>query len=195
MVGREVSQNELPSFIETIVSNTKAADIVKCLKGTDAQTFIDVIDEACYQAVLSLKNCFTDLVPPSNPVGQASDGLDFASQIRKKCVKLLYKMCSGHALLPRSLYFELPGNLPDATACCGGFADVLECEYHGRKVAVKALRVYEKGFLQKVTNVSHSSASNPFHSSETEYNPCRGSARRSSLGNLFGIRMCYRCWG
>ena len=61
LVSREVSQNELPSFIETIVSNTKAADIVKCLKGTDVQTFIDVIDEACYQAVPSLKNRFFDL--------------------------------------------------------------------------------------------------------------------------------------
>ena len=195
LVRCEVSQNELPSLIETIVSNTKAADIVKCLKETDAQTFIDVIDKACHHAAQSLKNCFIDLFSPSNPVGQALDDLNFTSRIRKKCVKSLYMMCAGHALLPSSLRFELPENPTGVIVYRSRHADVLKREYRGREVAVKALLVYDNSCLRDVTKVSYSLASYLFHISGIEYNPCRGSVRKSSLGNLFGIRMCCRCWG
>ncbi|KAF9643932.1 kinase-like protein [Thelephora ganbajun] len=117
LVSRVVSHDELPSLIETIVSNVKAADIVQCLQGSDAQAFIDVIDEAL-------------------------GSLDFAPQTRRECVKPLYKMCAGHTLLPTSLYFELPDYNVDDVRYHGGFADVVTCEYRGREVAVKALRVY-----------------------------------------------------
>jgi len=66
LVSHEASQDELPSLIETIVSNMKAGDIVECLRGSDAQTFIDVIDEACHQAIPSLRNRLVDLFQPSN---------------------------------------------------------------------------------------------------------------------------------
>jgi len=55
LVGRAVPQNELPSVIETIVSNVKAPDIVKTLQGNDAQTFADIMDEACHHAITSNK--------------------------------------------------------------------------------------------------------------------------------------------
>ena len=47
LLSRDVPQHELPSVIETVVSNLKAADIVECLQEDDAQAFIDTIDEAC----------------------------------------------------------------------------------------------------------------------------------------------------
>lgn len=46
LISRAVPQHELPSVIETVFSNVKAADVVKCLQESDAQTFIDVLDEA-----------------------------------------------------------------------------------------------------------------------------------------------------
>ena len=52
LVSRDVPQDELPSVIEAIVSDTKATDIVECLQGGDAQTFIDVIDKARHHAIL-----------------------------------------------------------------------------------------------------------------------------------------------
>ena len=61
LVGGEFSQDELPSLIETVVSNMRAADIVRCLKGSDAQIFIDVIDKVCNHAISSLKNLLIDL--------------------------------------------------------------------------------------------------------------------------------------
>lgn len=55
LVNRTVPQHELPLVVETIVSNVKAADIVECLQGSDAQTFIDVIDEACHHFIPLLR--------------------------------------------------------------------------------------------------------------------------------------------
>ena len=43
-----IPKDELHSIIKTIVSNMKAADIVKYLKRSDTQRFIDVMDEVCY---------------------------------------------------------------------------------------------------------------------------------------------------
>ena len=61
LVSRDVPQDELPSVIEAVISNAKAADIVKCLQESDAQTFIDVMDEARHHAILSSMNQFIDL--------------------------------------------------------------------------------------------------------------------------------------
>jgi len=157
LVSRTVPHDELSSLIETIVLNVKAADIVGCLPKSDAQTFIDVTDEACHQAIPSLRNLFID---PFD-FGQALNTLNFAPRIRRKCVKSLYKMCAGHTLLPRSLHFELPENQADAETRRGGFADVLKCEYRGRDVAVKALRVYDNNRWQDISNVSHYGAPIP----------------------------------
>jgi hypothetical protein len=38
--------HELPSLVEAIFSNNDADDAIHCLIGEDAQTFVDVIDEA-----------------------------------------------------------------------------------------------------------------------------------------------------
>lgn len=58
LVSSSISQDELSSLIETVVSNTKAANIVQCLRGSDAQIFIDVIDQVC-GAITFQKNGFT----------------------------------------------------------------------------------------------------------------------------------------
>ena len=47
LLSPNVPQDELPSAIETIISNAKVADIAGSLRGGDAQTFIDIIDEVC----------------------------------------------------------------------------------------------------------------------------------------------------
>ena len=110
-------------------------------------------------------------------------------------MKSLYKMCAGRTLLPRSLHFELPEDPVGVVVYRGGFGDVLKREHRGREVAVKALRVYDNNLRQDITNVSRLVASNLFRALRAEDDMCRGSTRRSSLGNPFGIRMCYRCWG
>jgi len=61
LVSRTVPQDELLTVIETIVSNIKAANIVKELKGNDAQTLADIMDEVCYYIIPSLKNLLVEL--------------------------------------------------------------------------------------------------------------------------------------
>ena len=56
LLSSAVSQDELPSVIETIISNAKAANTAGSFRGSDAQTFIDIIDEASYHITPSLRN-------------------------------------------------------------------------------------------------------------------------------------------
>ena len=63
------------------------------------------------------------------------------SQIRRECLRSLYRICGRHALLPRSLAI-LPHYDPMETPLYrGGFADVWKGEYDGQEVAVKVLKV------------------------------------------------------
>ncbi|KAF9780778.1 kinase-like domain-containing protein [Thelephora terrestris] len=117
LVGGAVPQDELPSVIEMVVSNLKAANIVQILQGSDAQTFIDVVD-------------------------QALESFDFPLRIYKKCLESLCKMCASHTLLPRSLHFELPDIGMGELFANGGCADVFKHENRGQWVAVKILRIY-----------------------------------------------------
>lgn len=154
LVSRVIPQGELPSVIETIISNMKAANIVESLQGNDAQTYIDVIDEACHHPFRYLGILLIDLRPNLvTLVDQALHSLDFTSRIRRKCVKSLYKMCAGHALLPTSLYLELRESIGDVPPCRGGSADVSKHEYHGGEVAVKVLRVHSDS--RDMIKVSH----------------------------------------
>ena len=47
LVSDSVPHDELLPLIELVVTNVKAASIVGFLKGNDAQTFIDMIDQVC----------------------------------------------------------------------------------------------------------------------------------------------------
>ena len=75
--------------------------------------------------------------------------------LRNNCLKLLYRACAAHNLLPRLLEVELGDSLTGVPVYRGGFGDVQKCEYRGQQVAVKVLKVYIGEDLQKVTHVSH----------------------------------------
>ena len=135
LVTDTVPQDELPCLIETIVTNMKAIEIIQCLQGCDAQTFIDIIDQV-RSTPLYLHGTASSLTFSK----QALDSLDFSPHIRSKCVKCLYKMCANRALIPTSLCFELPENTMDGVQCRGMFADVVRRECGDKAIAVKALR-------------------------------------------------------
>ena len=53
LVSGAVPQDQLASLIESIVTNVKAAAIVGCLRGTDVQKFIEVMDKVRMTSYLS----------------------------------------------------------------------------------------------------------------------------------------------
>ena len=81
LVGGGVPHDELPSLIETIVLNLKAADIFRHLQESDAQAFIDVIDHVCYGAALSLRHkCVANFSPVRRFTALASPN-EFAKSV------------------------------------------------------------------------------------------------------------------
>ena len=45
-MGRAFYPHQLPSLIQTIFSSQSEGDIIRCLHEDNAQTFVDVIDQA-----------------------------------------------------------------------------------------------------------------------------------------------------
>ena len=160
LVGRAVPRDDLPSVIETIVSNMKTTSIVECLERSEAQIFIDTIDEARHHTIPLLGSRFTD--PHFNlliSVDQALGTLDLAPRIRRKCMKSLYKMCANHTSLPTSLHLEPPEDPMGAAVCRGGFADVYKCQQScGQEVAVKVLRPCNDDRSQRMVDVGRCTA-------------------------------------
>ena len=89
-----------------------------------------------------------------NSVYQALDRPDLLPRARGGCLKLLRKICSRHALLPTSLKAPISFERTGDAMYRGGFADVWKGKHCGRDVAVKVLRTYSNGDLQKVMGVS-----------------------------------------
>ena len=101
---------------------------------------------------------------------------ELSPQIRKKCLKSLYRICGRNALLPRALKIPTCYDRTGTALYRGGFADVWKGKHCGRDVAVKVIRTYSNEGLQKIIGVSYS----PCSLSEclTPTSPGRGSARR-----------------
>lgn len=68
-------------------------------------------------------------------------------------LKLLYRTCGYHALLPGALEVSVPYEKTGSSACRGGFADVWKAKYRDGYVAVKVIRTYTNRELRKVINV------------------------------------------
>ena len=73
--------------------------------------------------------------------------------LRRKCLATLYKICSHHALIPRSMQIPLCYNRTEAPRYQGGFAEVWKGKHKGVEVAVKVLKVFATSELTRITRV------------------------------------------
>ena len=109
---------------------------------------------------------------------------------RLKLFNKLCKACSRYRVIPKSMH------IPDCSEGsveveCGGFANVSQSTYEGRRVAVKVVRVYLTSDLNLILGVSLLFV--PSHASEqTDH---RDSVVRVLLGNTSGILTSYRSLG
>jgi len=75
---------------------------------------------------------------------------------RLKLLNELCKTCSRHRVIPKSMH--IPDCSEDSVeAECGGFADVSQGTYEGRRVAIKVVRAYITSDLDLIRSVSVSS--------------------------------------
>jgi len=50
LISDTIPKGKLALFIKLIFSSKKATDAVSCLRGSDAQAFVDVVDGVCYHS-------------------------------------------------------------------------------------------------------------------------------------------------
>ena len=77
---------------------------------------------------------------------------------RKKCLKLLYRTCGYHALLPGALKVPVCYDRNCDVLYRSGYADVRKGRYRGEDVAVKVIRTYSNDELQQVISVGCSTS-------------------------------------
>ena len=92
---------------------------------------------------------------PTRLTNQALDTVYLLPQIRKKCLKLLYRMCGQHAYLPRAMKIHAEYDRASVALYRGGSADVWRGIYCGRDVAVKVIRTYSNSDLRKIIGVGY----------------------------------------
>ena len=166
------------SLIESVFSSKDGSETVRGLCEGDAQSFIDVIDEARLLPLAVAKSGGLKLTPTCS-IHQALLGTpDLSPPIQKKCLKSLYRTCGRRALLPTAMKIIVQYDRTGSALYRGGFADVWKGDHCGREVAVKVMRTYTKGDLQRVIGVSCRSCCLSV-CRRADRALCRGSARRS----------------
>lgn len=90
----------------------------------------------------------------------------FSPSVNKGWIKLLYRTCGTHGLVPKALEVQVTYDRTKDSLCWGGYGDVWKGEHHGRDVAVKVLRRYTKSVLQKIMKVGFRSHSISAHHSQ-----------------------------
>jgi hypothetical protein len=107
---------------------------------------------------------------------------------RLKLLNKLCKTCSRYRVIPKSMH--IPDCSKDSVEVeCGGFADVSQSTYKGRRVAVKVVRVYVTSDLDVILSVSLLLAL--LHLSGRTR--CRDSAERELHGSISDIRISCHC--
>ena len=74
-------------------------------------------------------------------------------KLRKQCLHLLYKICKAREMLPASYIVQQEFIRANNVHSCGGFADVSEGVYLGRRVAIKHLRTGTKDASKRIFKV------------------------------------------
>ena len=143
------------SLITAIFSDDDEIQTVRSLPRNDAQVFVDIIDEVPPIPVLFHLGRTGSLtsIQTSNSPNQALGLPDLAPWLRRKCLRILCKICGRQALLPRSLQIPLCYDRSDVPRYRGGYADVWIGDYQGRQVAAKVLRVYSTSDFDEITRV------------------------------------------
>ena len=140
------------SFIRSQYSVTDA----RSLRGREAQRFIDFIDRVGDPQLRHRDN------PEHSHCVQVTALPGLNEKLRNQCLYLSYKLCKDREMLPTSCLLQQELIHAETLHCCGGFADVSEGEYLGRRVAIKDLRFGTRDATDRIFKVPNSSATKYF---------------------------------
>lgn len=135
------------SNIRSFMHSSSHIAAARNLRGEEAQVLIDLIDQV------------SDTWFRRNDARGTEHGMqaltlsELDGNLRRQCLHLLYKICKTCELLPASYVLRQELMYVGNVRCCGGFADVSEGEYLGRRVAIKHLRFGTEDALNKVFKV------------------------------------------
>jgi len=125
---------ESVSNIRSFMHSSSRIAAARDLRGKEAQGLIDLIDQV-NGAWLHRDN-----------IRETEHGIqvialpELDERLRRQCLHLLSKICKACETLPASYILQRELKCVDNIRCYGGFADVSEGEYLGRRVAIKHLR-------------------------------------------------------
>ena len=140
------------SFIRSQYSVTDA----RGLRDREAQRFIDFIDRVGDPQLRHRDN------PEHSHCVQVTALPGLNEKLRNQCLYLSYKLCKDREMLPTSCLLQQELIHAETLHCCGGFADVSEGEYLGRRVAIKDLRFGTRDATDRIFKVPNSSATKYF---------------------------------
>lgn len=132
-----MSAAESVSNVRSLVHSTHQIAVARSLRGKEAQVLIDFIDQV---RGLSCSVMVLLCIGGTDHGTQAITLPELDEKLRKQCLYLLYKICKACEMLPTSYTLREEFIHVSNVRYCGGFADVSEGEYLGRRVAVKHLR-------------------------------------------------------
>ena len=94
-----------------------------------------------------------NLLAEVRSTGKALGTSHLSPLTQKKSLRLLYRTCGHHTLLPSALIVSAHYDRAHNPPCKGGYADVWRGEYRGQDVAVKVLRTYKNRELRRMIKV------------------------------------------
>ena len=125
---------DFPDTLNKMLASQEGMNTAMSLQGDDALTLVEILDQVSRLMIFG--------APRLTP-RQAFEAPNMALDTRRKSVRILRRVCSSQAILPRScILSDDISKEADARFASGGFADIWKGRNNGNRVCVKAFRVY-----------------------------------------------------
>ena len=131
----EIPPNQCLSAIRSLLNCPTNITVARSFQGDEAQRLINFLDRVSKPCLLRFNN--------SAHYTQSLTRLCLDNKLRKRCLRLLSKICKAHKIVPASYVLQRELIRVGRVRCHGGSAEVSDGEYLGGLVAIKCLKVNE----------------------------------------------------
>jgi len=146
-----MSEADSISNIRSLIHSPYWIAVARSLRGEEAEGLINFIDRVSHVWRSDRKRSLG--ARGTERAGQVVTLPELDERLRKQCLHLLYKICKTCRVLPTSYTLQQEPTFVGKIHCYGGFADISEGEYMGRRVAIKHLRFGTKDGFDKIFKV------------------------------------------